>query len=323
MIKHGGNIDEAIIDYGGHEVDWIDLSTGINPECYPIPKFSDTDWRDLPTVTEIRKLESLISSQFKTFSSVMLTPGSQIAINLLPMLFKKQIVGILEPTYSDYFVSFANAGFKVYSCKNLKELFKSKIAILVNPNNPDGKNYDVKDLIVLSKKVNVLIVDESFVEASETSSIISYINQETNNIIVIKSFGKLYGLAGLRLGFVFSGRSLIKEFKKVFSFWPVSKVSIKIASKAVIDSKWMIRTQIKLKKKAKILDDIMKSIDFELVGGTNLFRLYSTPNSLSSQKFLAKKFIWSRIFSYSEKWLRLGIPSDDDLKKVQIKLKIK
>jgi len=322
MIKHGGNIDEAINVYGGNENDWIDLSTGINPECYPLPKFSDADWRNLPTFTEIEDLESTIKFEFNTFSSVMLTPGSQIAINLLPILFKKQEVGIIEPTYSDYFVSFKNAGFKVCSCKNIQELFKSKIAIVVNPNNPNGKNYQIKDLIFLSKKVHLLIIDESFVEASETLSIISYINKKTNNIIVIKSFGKLYGLAGLRLGFVFSGENLIYKFKKVFSFWPVSKLSIKIASKAIRDKKWMTSTQKKLKKKANILDEMMKTIDFELIGGTNLYRLYSTPNSVLSQRFLAKKFIWSRIFSYSKKWLRLGIPSDEDLKKIKIKLKI-
>lgn len=321
MIKHGGNIDKAISIYGGKVNDWIDLSTGINPDCYPIPKFSNTDWRNLPTLTEIEKLESLIKSEFNTFSSVMLTPGSQIAISLLPTLLKKQIVGIIEPTYSDYFESFENAGFKVCSCSNIQELLKSKIAIIVNPNNPDGKNYDIKDLLLLSEKVNLLIVDESFIEASNTSSIISYIKQKTNNIIVIKSFGKLYGLAGLRLGFVFSGEGFISKFKKIFSFWPVSKVSIKIASRAIKDKKWMINTQIKLKKKTIILDEIMKSINFKLIGGTNLFRLYSTPNSISSHRFLAKKFIWSRIFSYSRKWLRLGIPSDEDLKKVKIKLK--
>ena len=321
MIEHGGNIDDAINVYGGNESDWIDLSTGINPDCYPIPKILDADWRNLPTFTEIEKLESLIKFEFNTISSVMLTPGSQLAISLLPILFKKQKVGILEPTYNDYFLSFKNAGFKVCSCKNLQELFKSKIAIIVNPNNPDGKNYQIKDLLLLSKKVSLLIVDESFIEASEASSIISYINKKTNNIVVIKSFGKLYGLAGLRLGFIFSGESLINRFKKIFSFWPVSKVSIKIASKAIKDKKWMISSQKKLKKKAYILDEIMKSINFELIGGTNLFRLYSTPNSISSQRLLAKQFIWSRIFSYSNKWLRLGIPSDRDLKKVKIKLK--
>ena len=152
MVKHGGNIDEAINVYGGNDNEWIDLSTGINPECYPLPKFLDKDWRNLPTFTEIEDLESTIKYEFNTFSSVMLTPGSQIAINLLPILFKKQKVGIIEPTYSDYFVSFKNAGFKVCSCKNIQELFKSKIAIVVNPNNPNGKNYQIKDLIFLSKK---------------------------------------------------------------------------------------------------------------------------------------------------------------------------
>ena len=322
MIEHGGNIDRAITIYGGKKKEWIDLSTGINPECYPIPNFSDADWRNLPTFTEIENLEFIIKSIFNTFASVMLTPGSQIAISLLPLLLKKQDVCILEPTYGDYTESFINAGFKVRSCKDIQELFKSKIAIIVNPNNPDGKNYRINDLILLSKKVNILIIDESFVEASETKSILGHINKKTSNIIVIKSFGKVYGLAGLRLGFVFSGEGLIDKFKRIFSFWPVSTVAIKIASKALTDKEWIKSTQAKLKKKSYVLDNIMKTLHFELIGGTNLFRLYLTPNAKLAQIFLAKKFIWSRIFSYSEKWLRLGIPCDRNLKKLQIKLKV-
>ena len=106
MIEHGGNIDRAITIYGGKKKEWIDLSTGINPECYPIPNFSDADWRNLPTFTEIENLEFIIKSIFNTFASVMLTPGSQIAISLLPLLLKKQDVCILEPTYGDYTESF-------------------------------------------------------------------------------------------------------------------------------------------------------------------------------------------------------------------------
>ena len=319
-MVHSGDIDKAIRVYGGAERNWIDLSTGINPESYPIPKLLNTDWRNLPTQSEIEKLESIIQLEFKTSSNVLLTPGSQIAISLLPTILKKQEVGILEPTYSDYRESFENAGYKVCSCKKFKELFDAKIAIIVNPNNPDGKSYNLEKLIHLSEKVEMLILDESFIEASKAESIIAYINEKTNNIIVVKSFGKFFGLAGLRLGFVISGKSIILKLKRIFSSWPVSKVSIKIATKAIRDKKWINNTQLKLLKNVNELDKILKPFNFNLIGGTNLFRLYSTPNSILSQKLLAKFFIWSRIFAYSKKWLRLGIPCDKDLKQINRRL---
>ncbi len=317
MINHGGDIDRAISIYGGKQKDWIDLSTGINPEIYPIPKFSESDWRNLPTLTEIKKLKSIIKFEYNTFSHVSLTPGSQIAINLLPGLLKKREVTILEPTYGDYLESFVNAQFKVRSCKTFKELFNAKIAVIVNPNNPDGRSYYINDLLLLSKKVDMLIIDESFIETPGKISLISQINESTNNIIVIKSFGKIFGLAGLRLGFVFSGKNLISRFNKVLSSWPVSNLSIIIASRAIKDKKWIKDTLIKLKKRAKALDDIIESVNFRVIGGTNLFRLYYTPDAILAQSFLAKKLIWSRIFFYSKKWLRLGIPNEKQLKEIK------
>ncbi len=215
MVEHGGDIDNAIKTYGGRESDWIDLSTGINPQCYPIPKMLNSDWRNLPTASEMSKLEAIIKSEFNTSSDILFTPGSQIAINLLPILLEKQEVCILEPTYSDYRSSFLNARFNVHSCKKFEQLFEAKIAIVVNPNNPDGRSYMKNELINLSKNIEMLIIDESFIEATETESIISDLNEKTNNIIVIKSFGKFFGLAGLRFGLVLSGKNLICKFKKL------------------------------------------------------------------------------------------------------------
>ena len=108
--------------------------------------------------------------------------------------------------------------------------------------------------------------------------------------------------------------------KNVFGSWPVSKVSIKIASRAIQDNKWISDTKKKLIKNARGLDNIMKLINCDIVGGTDLFRLYSTQSSYLTQKNLAERYIWSRVFSYSTKWLRLGIPSNKDLNLIKDKL---
>lgn len=321
MIEHGGNIDKAINIYGGKKNEWIDLSTGISPDSYPVPLILPSDWRELPTIGEVQKLELIIQSQLNTSSQVAVSPGSQIAIHLLPSLMKKKNVTILNPTYEDYSFSFKNAGYRVRFCENFEKLSESEIVVIVNPNNPDGKVYDVKKLLTLSKNVKILIVDESFNEASKAKSITSYITKETDNIIVIKSFGKFYGLAGLRLGFIFSGEKIIYKFKNLLGNWPISKVSIKIASQALQDKKWKIKNQKNLIKTVKSLDEIMKNINLDFAGGTNLFRLYFTENASILQKLLAQKYIWSRIFSYSKNWLRLGIPNSCDLKIIKKKLK--
>ncbi len=314
MIQHGGNLDKAIKLYGGNKNEWIDLSTGINPDPYIFSEIKSSELRDLPTSSDIQSLVELIKTEFNTNSEVVLTPGSQIAINLLPFLIKFKKVGILTPTYEDYAFIFKNSGYAVTSCKNLNQLIKTDVAIVVNPNNPDGKTYTLKDLLNLSQRIKLLIIDESFIEASDAISIISYINKYTSNIIVIKSFGKFFGLAGLRLGFVFSGKEIIEKFRFICGAWPVSKIAIKIASKALKDYEWIKHSKTNLSKRGNNLDNLLQEIDFQNIGGTTLFRLYSTKNSVLAQKMLAKKYIWTRSFTYSKKWLRIGIPSEKDLK---------
>ncbi len=317
MIQHGGNLDKAIKLYGGNKNEWIDLSTGINPDPYNFPAIKSCELRDLPTSSDIQSLEELIKTEFKTNSEVVLTPGSQIAINLLPFLMKIKKVGILSPTYEDYAFIFKNSGFSVTECKNLNQLIKTDVAIIVNPNNPDGRIYTLKELLNLSQRMKLLIIDESFIEASDAISVMSYINKHTSNIIVIKSFGKFFGLAGLRLGFVFSGKEIIDKFRFICGAWPVSSIAIKIASKALKDGEWIKYNKINLFKRANSLDKLLREIDFKNIGGTTLFRLYSTENNVLAQKMLAKKYIWTRAFTYSKKWLRIGIPSEKDFKKIK------
>ena len=321
MLEHGGDLDKAINCYGGEKYQWIDLSTGINPEPYPIPRLEISDWKNLPTLTEIQSLEKIIKSKLQTSSEIVLVPGAQSAINFLPFLLKKKKVKILSPTYNEYQFCFQNAGWDVHFCKKFNQLFDSEVVIIVNPNNPDGKIYDVKDLIKLSKSVEQLIVDESFIDSSLCKSVISGIDSDTSNIIVIRSFGKFFGLAGMRLGFIISNSKINKKFKNSLGPWPISKMAIKIASKAFQDETWIKKTKIKLVATVKLMDRLMDVVNWKTIGGTNLFRLYSTPNSDLAQKLLAEQYIWSRKFSYSKKWLRLGIPSNEDFRKLEKTIK--
>lgn len=321
MLEHGGDLDKAIQLYGGEKSKWIDLSTGINPNSYPIPKLQISDWRDLPTSTEIKNLELIIKAKLRTSHEILLVPGAQIAINFLPFMLKKRKIKILTPTYNEYHFSFKRAGWDVRFCEKFDQLFYSKISIIVNPNNPDGKTYETKELFKLSKSVETLIIDESFVDPTDYKSIISEINSSYSNIIVIRSFGKFFGLAGMRLGFIASNPRIHKQFKESFGPWPVSKMSVKVASNAIQDEIWIKKTKIKLDYKVKLMDQLLSIINWKIIGGTNLFRLYSTQNSDLAQKLLAKNLIWSRKFSYSKKWLRLGIPNSNDFKQLEKTIK--
>ena len=317
MSEHGGDLDKAIQFYGGKKCQWIDLSTGINPNPYPIPKLKITDWQKLPTLDEIESLEFLIKSKFKTSLEIALVSGAQTAINFLPFLLEKRSVNILVPTYNEYQLCFQDAGWNVRLSKEFNQLFSSEVVIIVNPNNPDGKTHKIKDLINLSKSVDILIIDESFIDLSENKSIISEIDSDIKNIIVIRSFGKFFGLAGMRLGFILSNSKTNKKLKRNLGPWPVSKMSIKIAEIEIQDNIWIRKNSMYLNSWSISLDQLMEVINWKIIGGTNLFRLYSTPNSDLAQKFLAESYIWSRKFSYSKKWLRLGIPCIEGYKRLK------
>lgn len=309
MREHGGNLDLAQQQFGGRAEDWIDLSTGINRVPYPVGEVSARAWSALPSRAEIEALHQAARHAYRTRAPIVAVGGAQAAIQLLPQLAPRGYARILAPTYNEYAGVLSAAGWDVEEVTELSELVGASLAIVVNPNNPDGRRYAPNDLLDLLPLVDRLVVDESFVDAVPELSLAS--DAEQPGLLILRSFGKFYGLAGLRLGFVIGNSSDIARVVAASGPWPVSGAAIAIGCRALRDDAWAIATTARLLRDCARLDDMVQSQGWQLLGGTPLFRLYETPDARGAQEKLARNQIWSRVFSGAPTRLRLGVPGNE------------
>jgi cobalamin biosynthesis protein CobC len=309
MPEHGGNLDEAMRRFGGDARDWIDLSTGINRQPYPIDELSPGCWSALPSRSAIESLHRAAQGAYDTDASVLATHGAQAAIQWLPHLGPRGRACILSPTYNEYAAVLSAAGWDVTETSDLDALAGSDLAILASPNNPDGKRYEPGRLLGLLPRVGRLVVDESFADAVPNLSLAS--KAGPSGLLILRSFGKFFGLAGLRLGFVIGSAVDIAALSAMAGPWPVSGPAIAIGARALLDRGWIKSTSSRLGRDCTRLDAVASPLGWTLVGGTPLFRLYETGDAHRAQETLARAKIWSRVFPYQKGWLRLGLPGSE------------
>ncbi|QHQ33966.1 threonine-phosphate decarboxylase CobD [Algicella marina] len=303
---HGGNLGAAIARYGGQAENWIDLSTGINRQPYPLPAIPAHAWQALPTAEASSALVAAARAAYRTDAALLPLAGAQAAIQLLPRLRPPGTVHVLEPTYNEHAASFRAAGWTVRSVATPAALPGADAAVIVNPNNPDGRLLDAGEILALSRDIPLLIVDESFMDPTPKSSIAPHLG--TPGLIALRSFGKFYGLAGLRLGFAAGAQADIAALSAAAGPWAASGPALHVGRMALLDTKWQQATSRRLHTETRRLDALAEAAGWRSVGGTALFRLYQTPGAEMAQSSLARSAIWSRIFPYSESWLRLGLP---------------
>ena len=307
-IQHGGDIDLAIKKYGGQRKDWIDLSTGINRTSYPWQESVKVHLRDLPGSKLLTSLEEAASRAYKIAvdTETVATSGAQQIINLLPThLNKYSSVAILGPTYNEYEKAFKSSNLRTNTVAEISNLSCNDIAIIVNPNNPTGKVITEEELEDLSKKVEILIIDESFKMFSSRKT------QNLDNLIQINSLGKFFGLAGVRLGFVSGPSDFIKSVRKMLGPWPISSLAAEIGLVALSDKIWISQMEKILLAGSTALHAACNSKNWRLVGKTNLFHTYATSNCFEVEEQFAAHGIWVRTFDYSETWVRIGIPTSE------------
>ncbi|WP_375307971.1 threonine-phosphate decarboxylase CobD [Bradyrhizobium sp. A11] len=309
MREHGGNLDQAQERFGGRAEDWIDLSTGINRSPYPVGELSARAWSALPSRAEIEALHQAARHAYRTSAPIVALGGAQAAIQLLPQLAPPGRARILAPTYNEYAGVLSAAGWDVQETGKLDALAGADLAIVVNPNNPDGRNHAPKDLLALLPRVGRLVIDESFVDAVPLLSLAS--EADRPRLLVLRSFGKFYGLAGLRLGFAVGNAADIARLAEFSGPWPVSGAAIAIGCRALRDDAWAGTTTARLARDCVRLDEMARAQGWTLLGGTPLFRLYQTPDALAAQEKLAHGHIWSRVFAREPTWLRLGLPGSE------------
>ncbi len=317
MRDHGGNLDTAMARWGGGPEEWIDLSTGINLSPYPLPEFDDRAWTDLPMRSDMELLRETARMAYGCVTGVLPVAGAQAAIQMIPVSSKPGLVRVLGPTYNEHAASFARSGWTVETVERPTALAGADAAVVVNPNNPDGRILAPEQLRAIATQVGILVVDESFVDPRPD---ISLAREIPDNTLVLRSFGKFYGLAGLRLGFVLGSEARLAALAELAGPWPVSGVAIRAGQAALADTAWRKAAAARLARDAARLDDLAQTGGWEFVGGSELFRLYRVPDAEDAQVHLATERIWSRTFPYSTNWLRLGIPGPDHWPRVEAAL---
>jgi cobalamin biosynthesis protein CobC len=309
MQDHGGNLEVAIARFGGRAEDWIDLSTGINRRPFPVGEVPAHRWHTLPSRADLASLHEAARRVYATKAPVAALGGAQAAIQLLPYLSRPGRARILGPTYNEYAPTLAATGWQVEKTGDLDALAGSHLAVVVNPNNPDGRRHDPRALLALASRVGRLVVDESFVDAVPGLSLAPEAGRE--GLLILRSFGKFYGLAGLRLGFALGSEADIAALSAMAGPWPISGAAIEVGQRALRDRDWAAETTARLAHASLRLDDLALDAGWRLVGGTPLFRLYETGHAVRAQARLAGARIWSRVFFGQAGWLRLGMPGDE------------
>ena len=312
MQDHGGNIDRAIAAYGGAPADWIDLSTGINRVPYPVPNLPPEAWTGLPTKIALDALLAAVRRHYQTAAPVLAVAGAQAAIQLMPWLAAPsggKLARVLGPTYNEHAATLRAAGWQVEDVPQLTDLAGANLAVVVNPNNPDGQTHSPADLLALLPQVGRLVVDESFGDITPHLSMLPYAGLD--RLLILRSFGKFWGLAGARLGFVFGPTADINGLAALAGPWPVSGPALILGALAYADADWAATTRDRLHSETLRLDGLAGSAGWQVAGGTALFRLYNTPEAPTAQSQLARAQIWSRIFPWHPSWLRLGLPGTE------------
>lgn len=294
---HGGGLDAAVDAYGGSRSDWIDLSTGINPIPYPTDGLHKADWTALPDAKAEKQLSAAARAAWSVpdRAMVLAAPGASALIARIPTLTIPARVRINGPTYNEHAGAFSAHDWQVV------QNGPAEARVLVNPNNPDGRIWNAQDA-----DAAICVIDESFCDVEPNASLIDLTSLPGR--IVLKSFGKFWGLAGLRLGFAIGLPETIAPLGEALGPWPVSGPALRIGTTALNDQQWAEKTRTRLRRDAARLDTLMLSRGAQLVGGTSLFRLYEVDNANAWQDRLAEHQIWTRVFPYSEQFLRMGLP---------------
>jgi cobalamin biosynthetic protein CobC len=258
-----------------------------------------------------------------TAAHVVCAPGTQILLPLVAALVPPGRAGVLGPTYSEHARAAALAGHAVMDVWDINELRQVDLAVIVNPNNPDGRIITKERLLALSDDLScrggVLAVDEAFMDVGPTeASLAGEIHR--GNIIVLRSFGKFFGLAGLRLGFALAAPDLAAKLNAALGPWAVSGPAIAIAEQALADDAWIDATRTRLASAAEKLDQLLTEAGIEVVGGTSLFRLVRTRRAHEIFRHLGASGIIVRAFCEQPTWLRFGIPSESSWDRVRSRL---
>ena len=291
---------------------WMDLSTTINPNGYPIKDLPIDVFHRLPTNHDGNQLERIARSAYgvPNGAGLISAAGCQVLIQMLPQLKAHRHVAIVGPTNSSHSGAWRAAGHRVEEVDSLDNASRSDVVIVVNPNNFDSQYYSPAALKKLADRLyesgGLLIIDEAHMDAVTKKSFIKY--AELPNVIILRSLGKFYGLSGLRLGFAIGSSRHLGIIREMLGPWAVSGPAIHIGCSALTDQKWHKQMRQDLEIQTTHLGRVLSSRHIKSIGCHPLFHLIEVVDARTLHHQLANRAIWTRQFEQFPTWLRIGLP---------------
>ncbi len=323
-VEHGGQLDAARRLFPDAPEPFIDLSTGINPNPYPLPPLAAELFARLPEIDALTSLAAIAAKAFGAPSAahIIAAPGTQILLPLVAGLVRPGRAAIVAPTYSEHARAAALAGHSVAEIGALDAFGDAALVVVTNPNNPDGRLFSKDDLIGVARRLQarggLLVVDEAFMDAGPLDFSLAT-EVARGNIVVLRSFGKFFGLAGLRLGFALAAPPLAARLAARLGPWAVSAPALVVGTQALADQAWIEATRHRLAQTAQRLDAILCGSGLDIIGGTTLFRLAHTRTANQLFRHLGRAGILLRMFRDYPAWLRFGLPgAEPDWQRLQI-----
>lgn len=325
LVPHGGNLGYAVHRYDIAREHWIDLSTGINPRGYPVPVIDAQTWLRLPDDDD--GLED-IAAQHYGAPRALAVAGTQAAIRMLPAMLPAGPIGVGLLTYGEYAPAFAQAGFRVerFVTEALADSGAQadfvleprralpthlKHLVIVNPNNPGTELFEPEVLLgwhrQLAARGGTLIVDEAFVEAVPGFSVASQV--DVDGLIVLRSIGKFFGMAGARAGFVLANASVDRAMRHARGPWTVAGPARAAVRAALLDEGWQCETRTYLTEASARLASMLTQHGLS-VRHTPLFAWVRDADAERRQDALARHGVWVRRFDVVP-GLRFGLPADE------------
>lgn len=308
MLEHGGKLREAIRRHGGS--DWIDLSTGINPAGYPVPQLAPDAWQRLPEADP-----ALVDAACDYYGAPCLLPvaGTQAAIQSLPRLRAPARVSVAAPSYAEHAHHWGRHGHTMRQVPYLEldaAVRDSDVVVICNPNNPTGETVAPEQLLAwharLAARGGWLVVDEAFGDTAPELGIAAHADRP--GLIVLRSVGKFFGLAGLRLGFVAAQPALLAELEDMLGPWAVSGPAQEIALAALRDRGWQAATRERLARDGHRMRRLLAAHGIQ-AGGTPLFHWWPEQRPEAFHEHMARRAIWVRLFPQAARGIRLGLPA--------------
>jgi cobalamin biosynthesis protein CobC len=299
MLEHGGKLREAAQRWNIPLADWLDLSTGIAPWAYPVPPVPAEVWQRLPEDGDDMEAAAC---RYYGASRLLALSGSQAGIQTLPKLFEAGRVAIPAPIYAEHPAAWQAVGHRLVGWRE-----PADYAVVCNPTNPTGRRYSTDELLARARDVRALVVDEAFLDAECGESMLDC---DAENVIVLRSLGKFFGLAGARVGFVSAAPGLLMRLADMLGPWAVTNPARWAASHALADCDWQATQRERLRAASERLAALLRDAGLGEPNGTALFQYLATPHAVELFEALAKRGILVRLFAEPAA-LRFGLPADE------------